>query len=378
MTRLEKNERNRHMLWPHRRMSVVSRYVAREFMVVFLLSIGAFNVVYLVIDFFQSVTKLLEYKAPLGLALEYYLMKVPVITFQTIPLAVLLSTLVTLGILSRHMEITALKANGISLFRITRPIFFLSLVIACLTFVGNEYLAPYACQRAEYIMDTEAPGIDQKVSFKNLNIWYRQDSEIYNFQAFDPKYNSLKGVTIYRFDKNFRLVQRVDAHDAVWNKHGWTFNNVIIRKFRANQSTTIERYPKMDFPMDITPASLRKVEKDTEAMGYGELKRYVARLEKAGYDATKYLVDLQIKISFPFINLIMVLIGIPFALRTGRTGGFAAGIGISLAIGFIYWILISVSRAFGHSGILPPLLSAWVPHLLFGGAGLVAFLSVRQ
>jgi lipopolysaccharide export system permease protein len=363
---------------PFRRLSVLSWYIAREFLIVFLLSIGGFNVIYLVIDFFQSIKKFMSYQAPAGLALSYYLLKLAEITFQTLPLTVLLSTLVTLGTLSRHTEITAMKANGISLYRITRPIIVISIGIAFVTFFGNEYLAPYAHQKSEYIMEIEVRGRDQKVSFKNLNIWYREDDAIYNFQVFDPEQNTLKGVTVYRFEKDFKLVERIDALEAVWQNDRWTFHDVTIRYFPKGGSMTVENRLSMDSFMEITPEHLKKVEKDTEEMGYGELKRYIARLRKAGYDATKYMVDLEIKLSFPFINLIMVLIGVPFALKTGRTGGFAAGFGISLTIGFTYWILISVSRAMGHSGILPPLLSAWSPHLLFGGGGAIALLSIRQ
>ncbi len=362
----------------YRYFSVLSQYISREFIIVFLLSVCSFNVIYLVIDFFQSVDKFLEHSAPLVLILWYYLLKIPMITFQTLPLAVLLSTLVTLGTFSRHMEITAMKASGISLYRITRPIILISLLIAFITFFGNEYLVPTSFRKSEHIMNVEVLRRDQKASFKNLNIWYRDDSSIYNFQAFDPDRNTLKGITIYLFDADFRLHQRVDAHDGVWEKDRWTLNDVTIRKFHEKESMAIENHRQMTFTMSITPETLRKVQKDAEEMGYGELRRYVRRLQRAGYDATKYVVDLKMKVSFPIVNLIMVLIGIPFALKTGRTGGFAAGIGISLAIGLSYWILLSVSQAFGHSGILPPLLSAWSPHLLFGGAGVVTLLSIRQ
>jgi len=362
----------------YRYISVLSSYISREFIIIFLLSVCTFNVIYLVIDFFQSVDKLLEHSAPLRLVLWYYLLKTPIITFQTLPLAVLLSTLVTLGILSRHMEITAMKASGISLYRITRPVILISLAIAFINFFGNEYLSPYSFRKSQYIMDVDVLRRNHRASFKNLNIWYRDDSSIYNFQAFDPEHNTLKGITIYLFGPDFQLRERVDAHDAVWEEDRWTLKDVTIRRFHGRESMTVETHRQKVFAMNITPETLRKVEKDMEEMGYGELKRYVRRLQKAGYDATKYVVDLQIKLSFPFVNLIMVFIGIPFALKTGRTGGFAAGIGISLAIGLTYWILLSVSRAFGHSGILPPLLSAWSPHLLFGGAGLITLMSIRQ
>ncbi|NIS67850.1 MAG: LptF/LptG family permease, partial [Proteobacteria bacterium] len=120
---------------------------------------------------------------PFELVLWYYLLKIPMITFQTLPLAVLLSTLVTLGTFSRHMEITAMKASGISLYRITRPIILISLVIAFITFFGNEYLVPTSFRKSEHIMNVEVLRRDQEASFKNLNIWYRDDSSIYNFQA---------------------------------------------------------------------------------------------------------------------------------------------------------------------------------------------------
>ena len=359
-------------------LSILSWYVSREFIIVFLLAIGGFNVIYLVIDFFESVEKFLEHDASLGMALSYYLLKIPQITFQTLPLAVLLSTLVTLGLLSRQSEITAMQANGISLYRITRPIFLISLVIAFVTFFGNEYLAPYAHRESEYIMDVRVKGHDPTVSFKNLNLWYREDDSIYNFHAFDPDRNALLGITVYRLDRDFHLIERIDAPEAVWNNGQWIFHDVTVRTFHGEKPITITTHRTMDLTMGVTPQTLRKVEKDTEEMGYGELKRYVRRLRKAGYDATKYVVDLNIKFSFPFVNLIMVLIGIPFALKTSRTGGFAAGVGISLAVGFTYWILLSVARAFGHTGILPPLVAAWSPHLLFGGAGLVILLSVRH
>jgi lipopolysaccharide export system permease protein len=359
-------------------LSVLSRYISREFVIVFLLAIGGFNVIYLVIDFFESVGKFLEHNASLGLAISYYLLKIPQITFQTLPLAVLLATLVTLGVLSRHSEITAMKANGISLYRITRPIFVIAFVIACVTFFGNEYLAPSAHRKSEYIMDVKVRDHDPKVLFKNFNLWYREDDAVYNFQGFDPDHNALKGITIYRLDKDFHLVQRIEAHEALWRSGQWIFRDVTVRTFHGRESMTVEKHGHLNFSLDITPETLKKAEKDTEEMGYGELNHYARRLQKAGYDATKYLVDLEIKLSFPFVNLIMVLIGIPFALKTGRTGGFAAGVGISLAVGFAYWILLSVARAFGHSGILPPLLAAWSPNLLFGGGGVVALLSVRH
>ncbi len=367
-----------HMLKPSRWISILSCYISREFIKTFLLSVCAFNIIYLVIDFFTSVDRFIQNHAAVQFAIRYYVLKIPVITFQTLPLATLLSTLVTLGVLSRHNETTAMKANGISLYRIARPILVISCVIALLTFFGNEHLAPQAYRQSEHIMHVEVLQNDPKAVFKNFNLWRRSESSIYNIQAFDPESNTLKGISIYSLDKHFNLIRRVDAREATWKDSQWTLTDVTVRKFDGEGPLQVENHDRMSSDMDITPETLKRVERDTEEMGYNELKHYVRRLQRTGYDATKYIVDLQTKVAFPFVNVVMVLIGIPFALKTGRAGGFAIGIAISIGVGLCYWILVSVCRAFGHSGILPPLVSAWSPHILFGGAGVVALMSVRH
>ena len=117
---------------------------------------------------------------------------------------------------------------------------------------------------------------------------------------------------------------------------------------------------------------------DSDEMSYAELRTYIQKIQASGYDATRYLVDLYSKLSYPLLNVIMVLIGIPFALKTGRSGGVALSIGISVMIGFLYGVVFYVFISFGKSGVLPPILACWIPTLLFGLAGIFTLMSIRQ
>ena len=120
------------------------------------------------------------------------------------------------------------------------------------------------------------------------------------------------------------------------------------------------------------------MKRSSEEMSYGELWTYIQKIQASGYNATRYLVDLHSKLSTPFLSFIMVLIGIPFALKTSRSGGVALSIGISVIIGFAYGVIYYIFISFGKSGVFPPLLSCWVPTLLFGLAGIFTLMSIRQ
>jgi lipopolysaccharide export system permease protein len=113
-------------------------------------------------------------------------------------------------------------------------------------------------------------------------------------------------------------------------------------------------------------------------MSFSEIKNFIQDIKKQGYSSTAYEVDMHAKISYSFINIIIALLGIPFALRIGRSGGMAMGIAISIAMGFFYWTFFAFCLSLGKGGVLPPVVAAWVANLAFGFLGLYMFLHVRQ
>jgi lipopolysaccharide export system permease protein len=310
---------------------------------------------------------------------EYVLYKIPEATFQwTIPYAVLLTTLLTLGTLSRHSEITALKAGGISLYRITVPLILIVLLVSFFSFLGNDYLVPFTNQKTRYLLDVKVRKEPPTSFFKNYKIWYRSDHRIFNVQLLDPRKKALKGFTLYEFDDQFRCVQRIDANEARWADEKWRLYDGATRDFDESGSVRTNSFEKMDLPMKEDWESFQKSSWDSDEMSYAELRIYIQRIQASGYDATRYLVDLYSKLSYPLLNVIMVLIGIPFALKTGRSGGVALSVGVSVMIGFVYGILFYIFISFGKSGMLPPILACWIPTLLFGLAGIFTLMSIKQ
>ena len=163
------------------------RYVSREFLKILCLSLSSLILIYMVVLFLQKMTSIDKYQAPFYLVFEYLLYKLPEVTFQwTLPYAVLLSILLTLGTLSRHSEITALKAGGISLYRITFPLFFIVFLISLVNFLGNEYLVPYTYQKSRYVWDVKIKKEKPSSFFKNYKIWYRSDHRVYQYSASRP------------------------------------------------------------------------------------------------------------------------------------------------------------------------------------------------
>jgi len=358
---------------------VLHRYVIREYLKVFFLSLSGLILIYFVVLFFQRVDTFIRHQAPFLLIFEYLLYKIPEVIFQwTLPYGVLLSTLLTLGALSRHSEITAMKAGGVSLYRITFPLFFIALFIGLFSFVGNEYLVPLANQKAKFLLSVQVRKQQPASFFKNYKIWYHGDSGIYNIQLLDVERKALKGVTLYQFDDQFRCTQRIDAREAKWVDGKWKFFQGSIRKFEREGSIRTAPFSELEFSLPEDWESFQRIEQKSGEMSYTELRNYIQEIQASGYDSTRYLVDLYSKLSYPFLNLIMVLIGIPFALKTGRSGGVPLSIGMSVMIGFAYGVTFYVFLSFGKSGILPPFVAAWAPTLIFGLAGIFTLMSVRQ
>ena len=358
---------------------VLHRYVNREYLKIFSLSLSSLILIYMIVLFFQKVDTFIRHQAPFHLIFLYLLYKIPEVILQwTLPYAVLLSTLLTLGMLSRHSEITAMKACGVSLYRITLPLFFIALIISFFSFLGSEYLVPLTNQKAQYLMSVQVRQEEPTSFFKNYKIWYHSDHRIFNIQLLDPKEKILKGFTLYQFNNHFRCVQRIDAREAKWANGKWKLYDGAKRDFDEDGSIQVIPFSELDYSLPEDWQSFQNIEMQSREMSYTELRTYIQKIQSSGYDPTRYLVDLYSKLSYPLLNLIMILIAVPFALKTGRSGGVALNIGISVMIGFAYGVTFYIFLSLGKSGVLPPLLSTWTPTILFGLAGIFTLMSIKQ
>lgn len=362
-------------------MKVIDRYIIREFLKIFSLALIALICVSVVVDLFERVDDIVKFKPPLQVTVTYFLAKIPSILFITTPISILLSTLLTLGTLSRNSEIISMFASGISAYRISIPLLILGFIVSVLLFIFNETIIPWANQQAEasklIMKGKQPPSLIPK-----SGVWFRNRAEnrIYNIKFLLPAQRELQGLTIYMLDDNFNIKERIDVRTARYTNGEWILYNGYRRIFNGEVigGSLLPEFGKQGKKFSIQPTfeDFQRIRKDPEDMTYQELQKYIIELQSSGYDASRYKVDLHGKIAFPFVSMVMVIIGFPFALKSPRSGT-SVSIGLSIFIGFSYWTLLNLGLSLGHAQLLPPFLSAWVSHILFASAGSYMILSVQ-
>jgi lipopolysaccharide export system permease protein len=207
--------------------------------------------------------------------------------------------------------------------------------------------------------------------------WFKAQEGIYEIAAFQPKTEELYDITFFEIARPFRLARRVDAAKATWEDGQWVFHQVAERRFLPGMEVQTTYADRMNLDLKESPTDFQTLAQYTEEFPYFKLRKMIREIESEGYDSTPYRVEMDRKIAFPALNVITALLGIPFALRLPKTGGLAAAVGISLVIGFLYWVLFAVTVSFGKTGVLPPLVSAWAANLLFLTLGTFLLLRVE-
>ena len=359
-------------------MSIISRYIVSTYLRLIALCAGSFISIYLVIDFLEKISRFTRAQGKVQHILLFFLYKIPEITNQIAPLAVLMATLLTLGMLARHSEITAMRSCGMSMARITSPILITAFAISVLTFLTAEFVIPESFSRMQY---TQAVLIEKKspnAFFRQQNIWYREENTLLEARNFIPASLTLKGVTLWQMGPGMQPVQRVEAESAVFTDAGWLLREVVIRDMGRGEVAATQPRKELPVPLRLKVADLKVLEKQASSMGLFALRRYCNKLKKGGYDVSRYQAQLHSRMSLPFASLVMGFLGIPFALRSGRTSGIAVGIGISLGIGFGYFAVNALLLSLGQAGVLPPFVSAWAANFIFTCLGVWLAMTVNR
>jgi lipopolysaccharide export system permease protein len=360
------------------RIRTLDRYIGMQFLKMFALCLFGFIMIYTLVDFIERSSQIFKEQPSSAAIFLYFLYKMPLIIFQMIPIACLLGSLLSLVMLAKNSEIVAIKAGGIPLLRATASIIVLSSIISVAAFLMNEYVVPYANEKKDYIYLVEIKKHEWRIKYRKQNVYYKSGRTIFSFGLFVPEQNKVSKVRMYRFDEKFRLVERAVAEKAEYGREGWSLINGIYWRFDGESLAETKSFDTMPANLIDTPDEMKVYQKESEQMSYRELKAFIKDMRRLGYDTTAYQVDLAGKLSFPLVPIIMAVLGIPFAARVGRSGGIALGIGVAVVIGVVYWIILGIGLALGHSGALPSFVAAWGSHIFFGALGFAGLMKVRQ
>lgn len=351
---------------------ILDRYLIRGFIRIFAISLLCTTALYLIVDFFDRIDNLLKTGTPLWTSVRYFLYKLPLLISRVFGFAALFATLFSLGMLSRTQELTAIRSSGLSLRRISLPLLLLSLLICTFTFFWNEALVPIFTRKSQYIYKTEVRKKQPQSLVGTKDIWIRGEGAFISVDYFDTKKSVLEGISIYLLNRDFTLRGLIEVPWAHWNGTRWEAKGGTEWLFLPDGQMT-KREVDSSLPLAETPEDFKLLAREPEEFSFFDLRKQIADLKAKGIDATEYEVDLQVKMALPLVSPLMVLLAIPFALRHGPGGGMALSFGLTMLIGFGYWLVLAFSVSLGHSGALPPWVAAWLPNLTLALVGLFFF-----
>lgn len=360
--------------------NTIDRYVLRQFVTILFAVIVSTGILFVVVDYTELADEIAEYNVPWDIVASYYRYFMIQVLDLILPLSVLLATMITFAIFSRNSEVTAMKANGISLYRISVPIIMMAALASGVSYLLQDYVLPYSNEQV-HELKSRIKGRDTARAFGEQRQWIFGDGRyLFNFLELDERARTLKQVQVFEFHPTeFRLTRRVLAEEARWDGIGWVFVNGWIRSFSEDGSrsfTPINRPVRLQYPE--RPEYFSTEVRTPDQMTFNQLRRYIRDLKRSGYAANELTVELFRKTSWPFVSLVMGLIALPFSFRmSSRTGGALYGIALALFLAFVYWTVFGIFIQLGEVGRLPAILAAWSANGLFVIAALYMFLHVE-
>ena len=358
-------------------LRLFDRLVLREFLLLLVLSLGACIMIFAVVDLFEKIRDFLDGHATALVIARYYAYKVPYVIVNVLPVALLMSTFLTLGQMSKFNELTAMATAGVSTDRIILPLLVVGLLSVGVSFALNEAVVPEATRRREAILEGEVRHrtVREATEFANVSVLGR-DGRVYLVKLYLATEQRMHDVLVSEM-KGGTITRRIDARRARWDGARWVFEEGVVRTF-AGGAETATPFVSLPLPeLSERPEDFSKRREDPDEMGFAQLAEYIARLRRSGLRVDKFVVQLDLKLAFPWINFIVVVMGAALAARL-RNPNAAVGFGVSVFTAFFYYGLMRAGEALGEGGTLPPVVAAWGANGVFGLLALFLFLSARR
>jgi LPS export ABC transporter permease LptF/LPS export ABC transporter permease LptG len=351
---------------------ILDDYVLRDFAVNLALVLATFLMLLLVFTLFELLGDILRNQASLFVVAEYLLNVSPYFLYNITPLSILLAVLITLGLMQRSNEVNAIKATGISIYRIVTPLLVASALLACGLFFFDQFYLPHANKRQDALRNLIKGKPTQTYLNPDRKWIFGQHSNIYYYQLFDSERDQFGRLTVFQFDPaTFRLTQRIHAERAHWEDtlQRWVCTQGWVRDLRGSAIEGFRTFDVATFAgISEPPTYFKKEVKQSSEMSYKELRRYIHDLQQSGFEVVRLRVQLEKKLAFPMIALVMAVLAIPFAFSAGRRGAIA-GVAVAVGIAVVYWTVSGLFEAMGNISQLPPFLAAWSPDLIFALLG---------
>jgi LPS export ABC transporter permease LptG/LPS export ABC transporter permease LptF len=356
---------------------ILDEYVVREFLNTFILVLVSFILLMLIFTFFDLVGDILRNHIPLSTVGDYLVNLTPSMLYQIAPLAVLIAVLVTFGVLNRNSELIAMKATGISLYRLVIPIVSIAAILAVSLFLFDQFYLFQANRRQEALRNI-IKGRPPQTFLHPEQKWIfgqphpGEPARIFYYQFFDPDRDEFANLSLFEIDPStFALSRRIFAVRVFWDPGtgSWRFQNGWQRDIEGPNVTEYREFKQTSFAeIHEEPGYFKKESLQSQEMNFGQLDRYIGDLRQSGFDTMRLRVQLWHKLSYPLVAIVMSVLAIPFALSMGRRGSLT-GIAVAIFVALTYFVVDGFFSAMGNVNYLPAALAAWSPDILFGLTG---------
>lgn len=371
----------------YRRISLVDAYVVRTYLKVFLLAVGATYLIFALVEVRDVLEGVLRGGHPLRTLFQYYVYFTPGALRIVVPIACLIGATVACTLLSRTSEVTALKAAGMSIRRISRPILLVTCVVGLAHFLVQDRIAPESNRRAQQIKDEFQGRAPRTYGIAAGGRWtFGTEGRLYHYRLYDAERRTFQGLSTFRvrFDPP-AILEHGFALTAKWSEASgsWEAERGWVRTFPAGRAGTFRTYDLEPLPID-PPDHFERRERSmlagnefAEWLGVRELHDEIRALEGSGYDTTRLRVAYHRQIAEVVVPLVMVVLGLPFAFRVGRRGSLY-GVGVALLLVLLYWATWAIANGLGLQDVVPPAIAAWGPNVLWAAVGSFLLLTARS
>ncbi len=365
-------------------MRILDRYILKSTLGIFFGCLFLFFFLYIVIDVFSHLDDILKQQTNFQVLAQYYLSYLPIIFVQVAPIACLLSTLYTFAKLNRNNEIIAMRSSGLSVYQITKTVIIFGAIVSLFVFWVNDRFVPRSLSLTESIKSRMESNRQKKQDKKqeaitNLSM-YGLKNRLFFVNKFIPATNTMEGITILEHDEHQNLIKKIVANKGVYKDGLWIFYQSITYNFDQNGQILQEPQYLEEEITDISekPNDFLTQRQRPDFMTIAQLQDYMWKLSRSGA-ATAIInisrsgaatvirnmkVDLYQRFTSPLTSLIIILLGIPFALMIKKRATGLSSLGLSIMVGFFYYVLNAISIALGKAGILMPIVAASLSHII--------------
>ncbi len=346
-------------------MNIINRYIFKEFFKYLFIILLLVLSIQIAVEFLNSIDRFAKAGATLSTGFIYVLLNTPRTIVLLIPVAGIISIIVTYGLMNRNNELIALRSCGASLGILIKPAVIIGVVLTLFFFLISDRVVPQTRTVANMMKRSDF-GKKNLVSTDQLDIWKTSDNLITSVRLYSPGNGIMKGIKVFFINDEFKMTRRIDAQSGSFENNKWVLRDVIEQVLnKEGNDYQVNKHEILLQDINISSEDLRSVVKSSEEMSLVDMKRYINKISKEGYDAMIYRVDFHDKFAFPFVCFFLSIIGASIAMRTTMRNKITICVALGLAISFSYWFIRSFFLSMGYGGVFPPVVAAWSATILF-------------